>query len=1418
MHPTSSNRDSAGRFLKKVARAPSSDIQPAQPVAPLSAFQAGGAHAQQVRQASGASPRVSPQRLHAAFQAGGAHAQQVRQASGASPRVSPQRLHTSQSLAAVEDIPFALNQAPLSPRFSAGASQDHPEQLYPADGFLDAPLPSAPGPALTLSVHYADSPVDSYSSRHSARSSQSRILGRALDAALHSRDVAPRSDSRSSPRAFTPSAPVDESAEFHSADSGSQASDAPSLGDLEATVAAQSEILAVLVASMTPPLPLAPPPSLARPLEPVLPPPSNLHGVREKLVALGGKQSEAPWQVVKPRKASRASAPSKTIPPVVPEVAPPAASIVRFMKPVANRYDALRQLIDDRAPMLDALLAASKPKPSRRSSRTSRKTEKALALQGAMDEAEQRAVANSRQLRSDSSRSSDADVDVDENGYALEDFVKRDSDSSSYVPSSTEPSSSSVSHQPHQHTHPASLKPSSIAAAYNAFTAAVAESNKPPLNGQIRVFSTVMRRTSRLQTLNHTLDDWRQLPSVALVDQEDLQSFLDSLRRVEAKYTRPLFDRCVLLFAEDPHFLELFAACMDQTLPEHADVFSAAVSDFCDFASGHEKPPSTSPVRPPSPPSTRGVLPAATVRPVVVPTERPPRITDITDIHAITKAFSLQYRSYERAHRAAGISYLSMFDCLTAQQQQSFSLFSDASIDTLAAESNTVFLERCRETWGIKSALGATAALAEVHMSGDPLSRTSWVQLQLEFSDVLDTIPAKAMPSDQALLRLFLRACDFTFMADFIRSTNPVTWKKALTNALALLQDVHFVNDARTHRTRQRQREHNIPRSALNARQAAPDRRNYNRDRDHSHDHDHDRSPHAIAQEPWNRPRNQDRRSAPRQQHNPRNRGPPRSPQHDDHRGDPHGRRPNDGQRVSFGADTHPPRHQPHPSSFTTRPPPSAAPLCARCNKPGHDASACISRHHSDGKILPQLPQAEYAQNKARYLALRDRPSVNLIGILGSSIPALLPDSDTSDSEQVDLLHPQSSDSDSPSPSPLSPVCSSSDEALDPDAVDDDRPAPQSTCRRYNGHLDAAHHCTHRLAYDMQQPHVYAVEPSFERHQLLLSKVPSGPSCFFEALIEALRNQFHVLSIDHVPLSPALCRSMLARLTACSPFRMDQALDNLPARTFIEKCLPVTFRTASGDVVVKTWQESLCAIEDGSSVPHHICLRLAACFFNVQLVVLKWPMPSKPIYITPSRASARVVLLLDGDRFSWLSPLVARSTLTSSAVFSFCGKLPTPPHPDILLACAERCSLPPNAELWQSAAADVRHDWHQVLTALRARDPSAEHLLLQARSLLLTSLPTLATPDFDHDLLVLFVNMIVDPRASDFHLRLLSHVSPACAPTIHHTVCCIGSVSSPSSPPVAVPLMHQDPSAASVCDEMTVVRKFTTQSLIIHRL
>jgi hypothetical protein len=35
-----------------------------------------------------------------------------------------------------------------------------------------------------------------------------------------------------------------------------------------------------------------------------------------------------------------------------------------------------------------------------------------------------------------------------------------------------------------------------------------------------------------------------------------------------------------------------------------------------------------------------------------------------------------------------------MFDCLTAQQQQSFSLFCDSTIDTLAAEPNSAFLER----------------------------------------------------------------------------------------------------------------------------------------------------------------------------------------------------------------------------------------------------------------------------------------------------------------------------------------------------------------------------------------------------------------------------------------------------------------------------------------------------------------------------------------------------------------------------------------------------------------------------------------------------------------------------------------------------------------------------------------------------
>ena len=518
----------------------------------------------------------------------------------------------------------------------------------------------------------------------------------------------------------------------------------------------------------------------------------------------------------------------------------------KFLVPVSNRYEALRDSVDARADSLDAVLVASAI-PRRVSTRPSRKTEKALAYHGALDKEESHAVANSRALDADEAPSEDTDANLprDAHGYVLDGFNRDDDSDPSYMPSTQEDASSvprsssrSTSEQHDQHSQ---RFLQNLIRNHDFYQ----RSERTPLRGRIIVDSVVRRRTTRLRQLDTTIVEWFELPSIRDIDRDEIEMFMANLKYVESQYSFQLFEKAHATL--HPELLSLLFACIQASLPEHAAVWiSAATASHTRDTQHHayardERPLSSSAERsqvpahsaprnsspashapsssadrgqalPPfvhrhiSPPSIRAVYPlpraSDTPRPIVVPTERPPRITDITDVATLTSTFAYQYRSYERSHMIAGVTPLSMFDCLSPQQQRSFSLFCDASLDALAVESNSRFLERCRQTWGVKSCAGAIDKLNSVRLHGDPLLRTSWVSLQLDFSNILESVPSSAMPSESALVKSFLKACDFEFMASCIRSTAPRTWSEALQQALTLLMDVNFITDARSNRSR----------------------------------------------------------------------------------------------------------------------------------------------------------------------------------------------------------------------------------------------------------------------------------------------------------------------------------------------------------------------------------------------------------------------------------------------------------------------------------------------------------------------------------------------------------------------------------------------------------------------------------------
>jgi hypothetical protein len=693
--------------------------------------------------------------------------------------------------------------------------------------------------------------------------------------------------------------------------------------------------------------------------------------------------------------------------------------IERYLVPVSNRYQALRDSVDAKDEALNAVtIARAKHQPSTRvPPKPSRHSEKMLAAHGALDIEERRAVRGSRAVTYEVPSTDSESLPRDANGYVVDEFNAGSDSDPNYVPSSSsrgQSSSRSLSSSTSERNR-LSLKHAEFPTLRDH--AFFKHSVAPPLRGAIVVDSTIRRRTSRLLNLERTLDEWLSLPSLHVIEADEVESFLEHLQKIEAKYCTRLFDRANSTLP--PDFLALLYSCIQAKWPDHATVWSIAAKNVHSHISSttpatssceqlhvpsaysysqdvreprHTATPPHAPSmdglqelsthRHVSPPSIRSVYPVAN-RPVVVPTERPPRISDITDIATLTSSFVYQYRSYERSHITAGVCPMSMFDCLSPQQQRSFSLFCDATLDQLSEESNSRFLERCRQTWGVKSCAGAIDSLSAVRLRGDPLLRTSWVTLQLDFSNVIESVPSSAMPSDAALVKAFLKSCDFEFMASCIRSIMPRTWGEALTQALSLLTDVNFITDARSHRSRKQfgGLAGGSPRPPR--REASPPPRDDRRDRADS----------AIQVY------RDDRREG--QRHPARDRGEPgggAAPARDDRRdrvggtAQVHDHRRDRGAGAALARDN--PRRDDRsrrvdfPSApQSSRPPPSAS-LCGRCAKPGHNPSECISRHHADGHTLPQLPDAEYAAHKAKYLARRDasaNPRVSIINANPSS-------------------------------------------------------------------------------------------------------------------------------------------------------------------------------------------------------------------------------------------------------------------------------------------------------------------------------------------------------------------------------------------------------------------------------------------------
>jgi hypothetical protein len=449
---------------------------------------------------------------------------------------------------------------------------------------------------------------------------------------------------------------------------------------------------------------------------------------------------------------------------------------------------------------------------------------------------------------------------------------------------------------------------------------------KPVLSGPalaaLRVDAiAIKRRTRHSAILELILSVWLNNDS-GLVDVEHVAEFLRLLRQHQLECAKSVyFVLCKRIRPVSFALFKFLYFCITRYLPAHKSTLLDAYRDVMTKLNLLPSPNGKHSPFLSSASSKTAATPSIEWK--GKPITRPPSIANITDIATAVGKFYDEFRAYKREHTATNCHSRTVFQCLSCEQQASFSAMCMTDEATLDAMDDAAFFELWKTHFGLRSSAAVLQAVRALQFVGDPLIPASWTDFHRTFAVTVAQAPAPLVPPLKTLAKFFVMACPDAFLRNDVLSNEPASVPEALQLVIGRLNDSGFLRSALAHaRTRHAER--------------APQ--------------------HQVQGQPQGLP-------PPLRKFGGNGGGPagggPAVPSA--RPAGPQDQRPRDNPRP-------PPTSELRPSAPQTigpRPVRAAAEIvCKRCRKAGHSENSCISKHDVDGQKLERQDPETYAKRK----------------------------------------------------------------------------------------------------------------------------------------------------------------------------------------------------------------------------------------------------------------------------------------------------------------------------------------------------------------------------------------------------------------------------------------------------------------------